>query len=235
VRTRRSHYEIAFEQHLARRGTPCVAIEDVKHFAKARAGAKIFDYIVYPPGGRAFLVDVKGRKSRIGPAKADCRQKTWVTRADIEGLAVWQDVFGADFVGMFAFAYWLADAPTTPGAGGGALADGASFRLAGRDYSFWLVSAEEYTKHQRPLSESWSTVSIPRAVFRRSADGSKRPGRLPRVDGCGTGRRRELRYAQGLPAFLPSAAMGRTIRLSVRGSTEQDTAPRRLDDWRISL
>ncbi len=167
MRTRRSHYEIAFEQHMARRGTPCVAIEDVKHFAKARAGAKIFDYIVYPPGGLACLVDVKGRKSRIGKAKADCRQKTWVTRADIEGLAVWQDVFGAEYVGMFVFAYWLSDARELRAAGDDSLADGASFRLAGRDYSFWLVSAEEYTQHQRPLSESWSTVSIPRDVFRR--------------------------------------------------------------------
>jgi len=167
VRPRRSHYEMAFEQHMARRGTPCVAIEDVKHFAKARAGTKIFDYIVYPPGGRACLVDVKGRKSRLGSTRADCRQKTWVTRADIEGLAAWQDVFGAEFVAMFVFAFWLSDAAKTPMDAGDSLPHGASCRLAGRDYSFWLVSAEEYTKYQRPLSESWATVSIPRSVFRR--------------------------------------------------------------------
>lgn len=158
---RRSHYELAFEAFLARRGTPCVVVEDVKHLAKTRTGTKIFDYIVYPAGSSACLVDVKGRKS---PSGADCRQKTWVTRADIEGLQTWQEIFGQEYVAMFVFAYWLArDSESSHDIDGRAA---QAFSYAGRRYSFWLVSVAEYTKYQKQLSKSWDTVSVPREVFR---------------------------------------------------------------------
>ena len=163
---RRTHYELAFESYLDRRGTPCVAIEDVKHIAKGRAGAKIFDYIVYPSGGPPCLVDVKGRKSSSGGAKGDCRQRTWVTRADLEGLAAWQEVFGEDYRTAFVFAYWLVGDPG-PSVEAGPERAAEVWSFAGRRYSYWLVPAAEYAKHQRPLSKRWDTVSVPREVFRR--------------------------------------------------------------------
>ncbi|MFQ5429650.1 MAG: HYExAFE family protein [Phycisphaerae bacterium] len=160
MKARRSHYELAFEACLARRGTPCVAVEDVKHFARKRTGTKLFDYIVYPTGGPACLVDVKGRKSRARADTADCRQKTWVTRADIEGLRAWQHVFGDEYRAMFVFAYtWAEEAGPA-----GRPAD--MFAFAGRRYSFWLVPLVEYARHQKMLSRSWDTVSIPVDVFR---------------------------------------------------------------------
>lgn len=162
---RRSHYELAFEAYLDRRGTAYVAVEDVRHFAKRRTGAKAFDYIVYPPGGAACLVDVKGRKTTTKSAEADCRQKNWVTRSDVSGLLTWQEVFGSDYVAMFVFAYWLAGREGAS-AGKGSGPASPSFCLAGRRYSFWLVSVAEYAKYQKRLSKSWNTVSIPRDVFR---------------------------------------------------------------------
>ncbi|MCG8404613.1 MAG: HYExAFE family protein [Phycisphaerales bacterium] len=162
---RQSHYELAFEAYLSRRGTPCVVVEDVKHLAKPKTGAKIFDYIVYPPGETACIVDVKGRKSTRKSEKSDCRQKTWVTRADVEGLQAWQRVFGRDYLAMFVFAYWLAeDSQSSEETGGGA--EPRTFAYAGRHYSFWLVPVAEYSMHQKRLSKSWDTVSIPREVFR---------------------------------------------------------------------
>jgi len=163
---RRTHYELAFEAYLAKRGTPCVAIEDVKHFAKRRTGTKIFDYIVYPSGGKACLVDVKGRKSTATDAQTDCRQKNWVTRADIEGLTEWQKVFGEDYSAQFVFAYWLTKRPCSP-VGGAQEEMPPSFGFAGRQYSFWLVPLADYARHQQRLSKRWDTISIPREVFRR--------------------------------------------------------------------
>ena len=172
MKTRRSHYEIAFESLMERRGTPCVAVEDVKHFAKAKTGAKIFDFIVYPPGHPAYLIDVKGRKSRAGGSAGDCRQKTWVTRGDIEGLKLWQNAFGEEFRSAFVFVYWLAgrkngsETKSYRDDVDDRLGGQATFRLAGRDYSFWVVPAAEYAKHAKQLSKRWDTVSIPRDIFR---------------------------------------------------------------------
>lgn len=159
---RRSHYEIAFERFLDLRGTPYVSVEDVRHHAKGRLGSKAFDYIVYPPGGRACLVDVKGRKTVMADDDGDCRKKNWVTRADVTDLQRWQEIFGPEFVAMFAFGYWLADAP---GRERLPFEDKQTFMLAGRRYSFWLVEVEAYAKHHKQLSKSWDTVSIPWGEF----------------------------------------------------------------------
>ncbi len=158
--TRRSHYEIAFEKYLDRRGTPYVAVEDVRHHVKTRLGAKAFDYIVYPPTGPACLVDVKGRKVVRAGLDGDCRHKNWVTRADVRDMQAWQKVFGPDFTAVFAFGYWISGGAT-------GLFDQDAFALAGRRYSFWLAPVNEYALHSKQLSKSWDTVSIPKEVFLR--------------------------------------------------------------------
>lgn len=161
---RRSHYEMAFEKCLNLRGTPYVSVDDVRHTIKQPLGAKAFDYIVYPPGGPAYLVDVKGRKTRRTTDYSECRDKNWVTKADVEGLKTWEEVFGDGFVGMFAFGYWLSGEPRRGGAG--ELNAAEDVELAARRYRFWLVPIGEYAMHQRKLSQSWGTVAVPRAVFR---------------------------------------------------------------------
>lgn len=109
MNSRRCHYEMAFEAFLDRRGTPYVPVDDVTRFVRSRAGSKAFDYIVYPTGRSACLIEVKGRKSVAAAGlAAECRQKTWVTQADLEGLAAWQAAFGEGFRAGFVFAYWLA-------------------------------------------------------------------------------------------------------------------------------
>lgn len=160
---RGSHYETAFEAYLNRRGVAFVAVEDVRHLVKGGLGCKVFDYIVYPTGGQACLVDVKGRKCSAGQT-GECRQKSWVTRADVTGLLAWEGLFGREFVGAFVFVYWLAgakptEAPDSDGAGR------SIFAFAGRRYSFWLVPVAVYASHQKRLSQSWDTVAVPREAF----------------------------------------------------------------------
>lgn len=159
---RRSHYELAFERYLDLRGTPYVAIEDVRHHLKGSTAAKAFDYIVYPADGPACLVDVKGRKTPRLTLDGDCRVKNWVTRRDVQDLLEWEDVFGEGFAGWFAFGYWIAGEK-----GGKATQETASFLFAGRRYRFWLAPVRQYARYQRRLSKSWDTVSIPREQFTR--------------------------------------------------------------------
>ncbi len=165
VSIRRTHYELAFEKYLDRRGTPYVAVEDVHHFVRGRTGIKAFDYIVYPASGPACLVDVKGRKSVSPKGGGEVRRKNWVTRDDVTGLLSWQDVFGEDYASVFIFAYWLAG-EKKPAESPQAEAEDYSLRFAGRRYSFWLVRVEEYARHEKQLSKSWRTVHVPRATFR---------------------------------------------------------------------
>lgn len=157
---RRTHYEHAFQALLNTRGTPYVAVEDLRSHVIGRAGVKTFDYIVYPAGCPAQLVDVKGRKAKRPGRGGDWRQKNWVTQADLDGLTEWQSIFGGAFESVFVFAYWLV---------GGAVArpgEDDLLDLAGRTYSFWVVGLGDYARHQRQLSPSWKTVSVPRAQFR---------------------------------------------------------------------
>lgn len=161
--TRRSHYELAFEAYLDRRGTPYVAVEDVRHMVKGKTGAKSFDYVVYPAAGPACLVDVKGRKFPQRSPKSDCRQKNWVTRSDVEGLLTWEKLFGDGYEAQFVFAYWLAELRGhTPALFEN---DEEVLRFSGRRYRFWLAPVSEYARHHKRLSKSWDTVSIPRNEF----------------------------------------------------------------------
>jgi hypothetical protein len=166
VTARRSHYELAFEAYLNRRGTPFVAVEDVRHLVKDRIGLKAFDYIVYPAAGPACLVDVKGRKCPQLAGDGECRQKNWVTRADITGLLAWQKLFGPGYEATFVFAYWLAGGGDSPTSGSAGPTEEPEVSFAGRRYSLWVVSAADYAAHHKRLSRSWGTVSVPRSVFR---------------------------------------------------------------------
>jgi hypothetical protein len=43
------------------------------------------------------------------------------------------------------------------------------FEFRGDHYGFLGVRLEDYVPHARPLSDSWDTVSMPTALFRRAA------------------------------------------------------------------
>ncbi len=121
-------------------------------------------------------MDLKGRKS-AGTDPTAVRQKNWVTRSDIDGLLAWQRVFGPDYEAVLVFAYWLAAFGDEPDA---IRKDGLTF--GGRRYSFWLVSVDEYARHQQQLSPRWRTVSVPRAAFRQISRPIDDCWRLPPVD-----------------------------------------------------
>jgi len=159
--TRRSHYELAFEAYLIRRQTPYVAVEDIRRSVPGRPGIKLFDYVVYGEQGRNFIVDVKGRKVAGSGGGAGRGLDSWVTAADLDGLAEWQAVFGAGFQAAFVFAHWRSDS----GAGGGP----DVFYFAGRGYSFRIVHLDEYCAARRMRSPKWKTFVLPQREFDRLA------------------------------------------------------------------
>lgn len=80
------------------------------------AGARIksFDYLVYPPGSLAWLVDVKGRRFPYVDEQGGSRRywESWITREDLSGLADWESVFGQEYEARLVFAYLLQGPPT---------------------------------------------------------------------------------------------------------------------------
>lgn len=159
--TRRVHYEAAFEDLLRSRGVPYVAVDETRRAIFAGARIKSFDFLVYAPAGRPWIIDVKGRRFPYTTSRGNrCYWENWVCRPDLDGLNEWQGVFGGDFEARFVFAYLL---------------DGPADRwpavrphlFRGQHYAFFSVALTDYQRHCHRRSSRWDTLSVPRPIFRR--------------------------------------------------------------------
>jgi len=157
---RHIHYEAAFEDYVRSHGWPYVPVDEHRKAIFAGARVKSFDFIVYPPGEKAWLVDVKGRKFPYEGKGGRRFWENWVTRDDLAGLRSWESVFGDRFEPVLVFAYWLlcasTDDPTT-----------SVHVFRNECYAFLAISAREYEANARRRSPKWDTVTVPRAAFRR--------------------------------------------------------------------
>ena len=160
---RHIHYEAAFEDYLRSRGVPYVPVDETRRTIFAGARVKSFDFLVYVPGQRHWIVDVKGRKFPYTDRKGRRRYwENWVLQADLESLGEWQRVFGDEFEALFMFAYLLEGPPdrwppVRP----------HSFR--GGYYAFLAVTLADYQQHGRGRSAKWKTVAVPGGVLRQIA------------------------------------------------------------------
>jgi len=154
------HYEAAFEDFLNRRQWPYVPTDEHRRAVFAGSGVKGFDFLVYPPGGMNWMVEVKGRKFpyEIGDGKR--YWENWVTQDDLKGLDRWTDAFGEGFQAVFVFAYWLLDTDVR-----GLTCPVHEFR--DEPYAFLAIPATVYAQHARRRSPKWDTVTISQATFRR--------------------------------------------------------------------
>lgn len=159
---RHIHYEAAFEDFVRSRGWPYLPVDEQKKAIFSGARIKSFDFVVYPPSGKAWLVDVKGRKFPY-EAKGQKRYwENWVMQEDLDGLRHWQDVFGDGFEPGLVFAYWLLGSPARE-------PTNHVHAFRGEYYCFLWISALDYAAHARQRSPKWNTVSVPTADFRRLA------------------------------------------------------------------
>ncbi|HEY3244314.1 MAG TPA: HYExAFE family protein [Phycisphaerae bacterium] len=159
---RHIHYEAAFEDYLRSRGLPYVPVDEHRKVIFAGARVKSFDFLVYRPGGKTWLVDIKGRKFPYDIGGNRRCWENWVTREDLDGLQQWQRTFGDGFEAVLVFAYWLTDAsvaPPTP----------YVHPFRGEYYAFMSIRAEDYQAHCRPRSASWQTLALSTRNFRRLA------------------------------------------------------------------
>lgn len=157
-----AHYETALADYLRSRGVPYVAVDDARRSIFGGARIKSFDFIVYPPRGRSWLVDVKGRRFPYGSGARRRYWENWVTQADLDGLEQWQAVFADGFEAIFVFAYLLGGDPAR-------WPTLAVHPFAGGHYAFYAVSLAAYRRHCRPRSGRWKTVSLPAKIFRQLA------------------------------------------------------------------
>jgi len=163
VANRDNHYEAAFEEYLRRWGVPYVAVDEARRSLMSDGGSlKSLDFIVASGRGPvSWLVDVKGRRF---PSGDETRQywKNWSTRDDLQSLARWEQLFGANFCAAFVFAYNIVGdrAPLEPE---------RLFEHRGSLYGFVAVRLSDYATRARPISPRWDTVAMPTDEFRRLA------------------------------------------------------------------
>ncbi len=155
-------YEAAFEAYLRSRRIPYVAVDEARRSLMGDGSLKSLDFIVSPPDGGSWLVDVKGRRFPSLSGEGKQYWKNWSTRDDLHSLAAWQRLFGAGFQSLFVFAYdVLGDRAPLP--------TEQLFEFRGNWYGFLGLRLEDYAFHARPISLAWDTVAMPTARFRELA------------------------------------------------------------------
>ncbi len=173
---RHIHYEAAFEDYLRSQGIPYIPVDEQRKVIFAGARVKSFDFLVYRDGGEKWIVDVKGRKYPYVTEANRRYWENWVTRDDLAGLASWQEAFGAGFLAVFVFAYWLTDDDLlrrpTPHV----------HPYGDQRYAFLCITLDAYRSQCRPRSDKWDTVTLPTAVFRALATPIQQGGGLRRLD-----------------------------------------------------
>jgi hypothetical protein len=158
---RDNHYEAAFEAYLRRERLPYIAVDEARRSLVPDGSLKSLDFIVSPPGGVSWLVDVKGRRFPSGDEHHQY-WKNWSTRDDLRSLAAWHRHFGDAFCPLLMFAYHLVG-------GRSPLPLEQLFEFRGEHYGFLGVRLADFVPHARPLSDSWDTVAMPVGEFRRLA------------------------------------------------------------------
>lgn len=158
---RDNHYEVAFEAYLRHERLPYIAVDEARRSLVPDGSLKSLDFIVSPPGGPSWLVDVKGRRFPSGDEHQQY-WKNWSTRDDLRSLSAWEQHFGREFCPLLVFAYQLVGTRSP-------LPTQQLFEFRGIHYGFVAVRLADYVPHARPLSESWDTVAMPVGLFRRAA------------------------------------------------------------------
>lgn len=159
---RDNHYEAAFEAYLRARQVAYVAVDEAKRSLLSEGSLKSLDFIVTPRGlGHAWLADVKGRRFPAGQQKQ--YWKNWTTGEELQSLARWEELLGAQFTGLFVFAYHIvgdfSPIPTEQ-----------LFHFRERWYAFLAVRLYHYTAHAHVISPRWDTRALSAGKFRELAE-----------------------------------------------------------------
>jgi hypothetical protein len=156
------HYEVAFENWLLENRVRYVKADEHKRPGTAVVSVKNFDFLLYAPGGRRVIVEVKGRTFRGTALAQRTGLECWVTRDDIASLQTWRQALGPDHEAIFVFAYRVVQVDVD--------CDGCDrLRYGSGRYIFFCISLDDYCAHMKPRSARWQTVTLPAASFRAHA------------------------------------------------------------------
>ena len=159
---RSNHYEAAFEAYLQHRQVKFRPVDETHRATIGGISVKSADFLIVDPDTPKLIVDVKGRRFPGGrPARPRTVWQNWSEAADVDGLDLWADYLGPDFLGVLAFVYHIAPPFLVPAG------TPDRFRFGGRTYLMRAVAAAKYRPAMRPRSRSWATVHLPAAEFRR--------------------------------------------------------------------
>ena len=157
-----NRYERAFESWLIDQHVEFVRAEDHRRPGSLGATVKSFDFLLHARNGKHVIAEVKGRTfkgtSLVNLKGLDC----WVTSDDVDGLHLWQQALGDDYVAAFVFAYRVAQVDVD--------FDGHEVFSFGSDrYLFFAVRAVDYRHCMKRRSAKWKTVTLPAEDFRKYA------------------------------------------------------------------
>lgn len=176
---RENPYEAAFAAWLRQLTVPFIEINEShrqwlgEQQNDQRVTAKNLDFIVTVPRGTTWLVDVKGRHFPGG--KQRHYWKNWATRDDLNGLARWENTFGAGSGALLVFAYQLRGERSP-------LPLEELFCHQKQWYAFVAIRWYDYASAARPISPKWGTVALNTSRFRELAQPARQffqPERMP--------------------------------------------------------
>jgi len=155
-------YERAFENWLIDNRIRYVAVDESKRVAFGRSSIKSFDYLLYPRSQQTIIAELKGRTFKgTGFAKL-AGFECWVTADDVDGLDIWQKVFGPGHIAVFVFAYRIENIDVD--------FDGREvYNFAQDRYIFFAVKLSDYRVFMKRRSPKWRTVTLPADKFRQCA------------------------------------------------------------------
>lgn len=163
---RENPYEAAFAAWLRQLAVPFIEINEShrqwlgEQQNDERVTAKNLDFIVTVPRGTTWLVDVKGRHFPGGQQRH--YWKNWATRDDLNGLASWENMFGAGSGALLVFAYQLRGERSP-------LPLDELFCHQQQWYAFVAIRWYDYASAARPISPKWGTVALATSRFRELA------------------------------------------------------------------
>jgi len=157
-----NHYERAFGNWLIDNHVQYIAVDEQKRAALGRSNIKSFDYLLYPRNQQIIVAEVKGRAfkgtSFVRLAGFEC----WVTADDVDGLTMWQKIFGPGHLAVFVFAYKVEKIDVDY--------DGRDiYDFHNSRYIFFAVKLDDYRKFMTVRSPKWQTVTLPADKFRQCA------------------------------------------------------------------
>ncbi len=157
-----NHYEKAFGNWLIDNHVQYIAVDEQKRAALGRSKIKSFDYLLNLSNQEIIIAEVKGRSFKGTSFAKLTGFECWVTTEDVDGLTMWQEIFGPGHAAVFIFAYRIEKVDVD--------FDGRDvYDFDGNKYIFFCVKLGDYRKFMKIRSPRWKTVTLPADRFRQCA------------------------------------------------------------------